>query len=48
MKKHEITDKDKFLIFAADFDENNNDYLTEAELKKAAESFNMLMNVYRF
>ena len=39
MKKHEITDKDKFLIFAADFDENNNDYLTEAELKKAAEEY---------
>ncbi|MCH2648345.1 MAG: EF-hand domain-containing protein [Candidatus Poseidoniaceae archaeon] len=39
MKKHEITDKDKFLIFAADFDENNNDYLTEAELKKAAKEY---------
>ena len=39
MKKHEITDKDKFLIFAADFDENNNDYLTEAELKTAAKEY---------
>ena len=39
MKKHEITDKDKFLLFAADYDENNNDYLTEAELKKAASDY---------
>ena len=39
MKKHEIADKDKFLVFAADFDENNNDYLTEAELKKAAKEY---------
>ena len=39
MKKHEITDKDKFLSFAADYDENNNDYLTEAELKKAATDY---------
>ena len=39
MKKHEITNKDKFLLFAADFDENNNDYLTEAELKKAAKEY---------
>ncbi len=39
MKKHEISDKDKFLSFAADYDENNNDYLTEAELKKAASDY---------
>ena len=39
MKKFEITDKDAFLLYAKEFDENDNDYLTEAELKKAAESF---------
>ena len=39
MKKNDITDKDKFLSFAADYDENNNDYLTEAELKKAASDY---------
>ena len=39
MKKFEITDKDEFLMYAKEFDENDNDYLTEAELKKAAESF---------
>ena len=39
MKKFEITDKDAFLIYAKEFDENDNNYLTEAELKKAAESF---------
>lgn len=39
MKKFEITDKDAFLLYAKEFDENENDYLTEAELKKAAESF---------
>ena len=39
MKKFEITDKDEFLLYAKEFDENDNDYLTEAELKKAAESF---------
>ena len=39
MKKFEITDKDAFLLYAKEFDENDNNYLTEAELKKAAESF---------
>ena len=39
MKKFEITDKDAFLSYAKEFDENDNNYLTEAELKKAAESF---------
>ena len=39
MKKFDITDKDAFLLYAKEFDENDNDYLTEAELKKAAESF---------
>ena len=39
MKKHEITDKENFLGFAASFDENENDYLTEAELKKAAVAY---------
>ena len=34
--KHEIADKIKFIAFAQDYDANNNDYLTEAELKKAA------------
>ena len=38
MKKFEITDKDAFLLYAKEFDENDNDYLTEAE-PKAAESF---------
>ena len=39
MNKHEITDKEHFLAFAASFDENENDYLTEAELKKAAAAY---------
>ena len=39
MKKFEITDKDAFLLYAKQFDENDNDYLTESELKKAAESY---------
>ena len=39
MKKFAITDKDAFLSYAKEFDENDNNYLTEAELKKAAESF---------
>ena len=34
--KYEIEDKIKFIEFAQDYDANNNDYLTEAELKKAA------------
>ena len=38
-KKFEIVDKEQFLVFAADFDENQNDYLTEAELKKAAQAY---------
>ena len=42
MKKFEITDKDAFLLYAKEFDENDNDYLTEAELKKAAESFTIV------
>ena len=44
MKKFEITDKDAFLLYAKEFDENDNDYLTEAELKKAAESFTTIEN----
>ena len=39
VKKFEITDKDAFLSYAKQFDENDNDYLTESELKKAAESY---------
>ncbi len=39
MEKFEITDKDEFLLYAKQFDENENDYLTEAELKSAAESY---------
>ena len=34
--KYEIADKINFIEFAQDYDANNNDYLTEAELKKAA------------
>ena len=39
MEKFEISDKDEFLLYAKQFDENENDYLTEAELKSAAESY---------
>jgi len=39
MKKHSIADKEAFLAHAADFDANDNGYLTEPELKAAAESF---------
>ena len=37
--KHAIGDKSKFLEFAQSYDENNNDYLTESELKKAAADY---------
>ena len=40
VKKYDIEDKETFLEFAKSFDENDNDYLTESELKKAAEAFN--------
>ena len=40
VEKHAIEDKSKFLEFAQSYDENNNDYLTEAELKKAAADYN--------
>ena len=39
IKKFEIEDKEKFLAFANSYDENGNDYLTEAELKKAATDY---------
>ena len=39
IKKYSIEDKADFLSYAASFDENDNDYLTEAELKKAAEAY---------
>ena len=39
VKKYSIEDKADFLSYAASFDENDNDYLTEAELKKAAEAY---------
>ena len=39
MQKFSIVDKDAFLSHAKEFDENENDYLTEAELKRAAESY---------
>ncbi len=39
MKKFGITDKELFLIHAADYDANDNGYLTEPELKTAAEAF---------
>ena len=45
MKKFSITDKDRFLAHAKAYDENDNDYLTEAELKKAAESYSDSMDV---
>ena len=37
--KHAIGDKSKFLEFAQSYDENDNDYLTESELKKAASDY---------
>ena len=39
VKKYDIENKETFLEFAKSFDENDNDYLTESELKKAAEAF---------
>ncbi|MBK71312.1 MAG: hypothetical protein CMB43_02635 [Euryarchaeota archaeon] len=39
LKKFAINDRDDFLSYAAAFDENENDYLTEVELKKAAEAY---------
>ena len=45
MKKFSITDKDNFLAHAKSYDENDNNYLTEAELKRAAESYSDSMDV---
>ncbi len=42
IKKFEIKDQEAFLAHAQGFDENDNDYLTEAELKKAAESYSTI------
>ena len=39
MKKHGITDVDAFIQFARAFDENENRYLDQKELSKAAEAF---------
>ena len=39
MKKHGIADADAFLEFARSFDENENRYLDQKELNKAAEAF---------
>ena len=39
MKKHDISDADAFLQFARSFDENENRYLDQKELNKAAEAF---------
>ena len=39
MKKHDISDAEAFLQFARSFDENENRYLDQKELKKAAEAF---------
>ena len=39
VEKHAIDDKSKFLEFAQSYDENDNDYLTESELKKAAADY---------
>ena len=41
MDKYSITDRDSFLSHAQNFDENENGYLTEGELKKAAEQFSI-------
>ena len=43
VEKHAIEDKSKFLEFAQSYDENNNDYLTESELKKAAADYDEQM-----
>ena len=39
IKKYEIIDRDDFIKFAERFDTNDNNYLTEAELKHAAEEY---------
>ena len=39
VEKHAIDDKSNFLEFAQSYDENDNDYLTESELKKAAADY---------
>ena len=39
IKKFAIKDREDFLSYAAAYDENENDYLTEAELKSAAEAY---------
>ena len=41
MEKHSITDRDAFLLHAENYDANENGYLTEGELKKAAEEFSV-------
>ena len=39
MDKFSITERDAFLLHAQDYDSNDNGYLTEGELKAAAEAF---------
>ena len=39
MKNYSITERDAFLLHAQDYDSNDNGYLTEGELKAAAEAF---------
>tara|TARA_B100000767_G_scaffold275211_1_gene311037 strand:- start:2014 stop:4200 length:2187 start_codon:yes stop_codon:yes gene_type:complete len=39
VEKYAIKDKSEFLEFAQSYDANNNDYLTESEIKKAATDF---------
>ena len=39
VKNYEIIDREDFIKFAERFDTNENNYLTEAELKQAAEEY---------
>ena len=39
MEKHSISDREAFLLHSQDYDANDNGYLTEGELKAAAEAF---------
>ena len=41
MEKYSITDREEFLSHAQDYDSNENGYLTEGELKAAAEAFSV-------
>ena len=41
MEKFSITQRDDFLLHAQDYDSNDNGYLTEGELKAAAEAFSI-------